>query len=1119
MTARIGWDQYEVALLIDACRRVMDGNASRADEIGRLSSLLRKRALSSGIEIDDVYRNTNGIALQMANMEYLLTSGKRGLPSASKLFESMASMYMHNRTEYEKFLQEAKGMIAAQESNKDQFFAWLSAKLSPAQLSSLYDMYPLVEAFCLKIHVLNGALFETTEPQTIREVMRTVESNKVFKFSHKRQLSKIQTAVKYYYQFIKENYKDSRAEMSVPQTSPADRSAQPTPALTFSLGEAFNSAAVEKPVIDAASARIEVETAPQPTDNGESISLPSMPNGDSDNQDRDDPKTRIKTPYAPPTITNEDKMLYKRYPLAYPRLYRALSTAEEWCGAKEVSIEALYLRVNKIMPPRGLAAILDRVSWANRTEKGYRFAVVSDAVVGYQDVRETMINATKNGDYLVVDYRDCSTYTNTRPCVLRYFDTPYIGFPSWQELYIKAIDVLRDDYPDQFPQGCSFLPNGSSIDYSNAVHAQKMRKPKLIGSDLYLETNLSVKDILLRVRALLDICNVDHENMIIEYTVKSDSATPSGSPLSKQPLYDHGSRADSRANANVEETERGLFTAWMMENDLKPATIRSYLSAISQSSKIGIRYKLMDSSFFEMQDALYVCTAFEALMANAEFVKMNREQHNRFRAALTKYYEFRKEASVSQYPKAPMQVANTVLKDQIASVLAAHFSNGFRLDSPIELIRFRSYAEKDLGEALTLSDGELKRYATSCGTMHEGKVYVVSNDAEGRIKLLVSEYFGRGARVIFFTEFYVKNESWLFAASIISVDMLIGILRRLYPKLSFTRTYFGYSNASVFTVLESEILRVWGENTLATYDQLAERLQYIPYERIRNALGQNGDFIWNSVGEFSHISRIEINDTERDTIRTIVARECNAHGFVSITDLPYQEIEEQNYELSVTAIHSAIYRICLSDKFDMRGKIITRKGDVFDALTIMKEHCRNIGQCSLDDLLDFEKELTGEAHRFIPMEAGYSILVRIDKETFVAEKYVNFDVDAIDKAVDLFVRGDYLPLKAFTIFGAFPDCGQTWNLFLLESYCRRFSRMFRFDTPSVNSKNVGAVIRKSCSMDYADIMTDAVISNAVPLTDAAIGRFLLDSGYMGRSTASKVDEIKNRAKAIMERRG
>lgn len=462
---------------------------------------------------------------------------------------------------------------------------------------------------------------------------------------------------------------------------------------------------------------------------------------------------------------------------------------------------------------------------------------------------------------------------------------------------------------------------------------------------------------------------------------------------------------------------------------------------------------------------------------------------------------------------------NSEVIEKLIHVLSAHFANGYRLNSPIELERFRSFAAEYFGEEIVLPNEELKRYISACGTTHDGKVYAVSAETKERIKELADDYFSDGAQAILFAEFYAKNENWMFEASVVSEAMLIDILRRLFPKLSFTQTYFGYTDASAFTVLEGEILRVWGDDILLTYGQLAERLRYIPLERIKYALCQNGDFIWSSAETFSHVSRIEITDEERQVIRETAARECNARGYASITNLPFDEIEERNYKLSITAVHNAVYRICLSDKFDKKGKIVARKGDVIDALTIMKRYCRTIDKCSLDDLLTYEKELTGEVHRWIPMDAGNTVLVRIDKDTYVADRYVHFNSDIIDEAIGLFVKGDYLPLKSFTTFGAFPDCGQTWNLFLLESYCRRFSRKFRFDTPSVNSRNAGAVLRKSCGMDYTEIMSDAVANADIHLKDTVVGKFLCESGYTGRSpTAKKVNEIINKAKAIREGR-
>jgi len=461
---------------------------------------------------------------------------------------------------------------------------------------------------------------------------------------------------------------------------------------------------------------------------------------------------------------------------------------------------------------------------------------------------------------------------------------------------------------------------------------------------------------------------------------------------------------------------------------------------------------------------------------------------------------------------------NLILIKKLTHILSIRFPNGFRIDSPIEITRFRRFAIED-NTKIHLTDDELIEAIVTCGIYFEGKVYIVSQQTKNRIKELANDYFKNGANIIFYSEFFTKNENWLFEANIVSRNMLIGILRNLFPELIFTSTYFGLMNTSVPNILENEILRVWGNETLLSYKQLGKRLLYIPLARIKSALTQNSNFIWNNEGTFSHVTKINITEEENEAIREIAREKCNAHGYFSIVVLPFGEILERNHDLSITAIHNAVFRICLSENYDKNGKIVTRKGFPLDALTIMKNHCRTIDKCSLNELLNYEKKLTGESHRWIPMEAGNTVLIRIDKNTYIADKYIHFNSEEIDAVIVRFLTEDYVPLKFFTAFGTFPDCGQPWNLFLLESYCRRFSKNFRFDTPSVNSRNAGTVIRKSCTMTYTEIMADAVTKSGINLSESTVCLFLFENGYIGRRTTARVGEIVCKAKTIRERKG
>ena len=103
MVLRIDWDIYEVALLIEACEKVIANNKAKPEIVAELSEALRKRAIKNGIVIDSKFRNKNGITLQMTNMAYLLTDGAYGLPGASKLYVDMADMKRRTRKSFKKY--------------------------------------------------------------------------------------------------------------------------------------------------------------------------------------------------------------------------------------------------------------------------------------------------------------------------------------------------------------------------------------------------------------------------------------------------------------------------------------------------------------------------------------------------------------------------------------------------------------------------------------------------------------------------------------------------------------------------------------------------------------------------------------------------------------------------------------------------------------------------------------------------------------------------------------------------------------------------------------------------------------------------------------------------------
>ncbi|MDR1641845.1 MAG: hypothetical protein LBT59_19300, partial [Clostridiales bacterium] len=106
------------------------------------------------------------------------------------------------------------------------------------------------------------------------------------------------------------------------------------------------------------------------------------------------------------------------------------------------------------------------------------------------------------------------------------------------------------------------------------------------------------------------------------------------------------------------------------------------------------------------------------------------------------------------------------------------------------------------------------------------------------------------------------------------------------------------------------------------------------------------------------------------------------------------------------------------------------------------------------------------------------------------------------------MRKDVIPLQEVNSFYAFPLLkDHAWNWFLLESYCRHFSKLYRYECLAVNSCNVGAIYKKSAGFDsYHHVLAQAVLDDDISLDKASVGDFLFENKYIAQRTKS-IDDI------------
>ena len=305
-------------------------------------------------------------------------------------------------------------------------------------------------------------------------------------------------------------------------------------------------------------------------------------------------------------------------------------------------------------------------------------------------------------------------------------------------------------------------------------------------------------------------------------------------------------------------------------------------------------------------------------------------------------------------------------------------------------------------------------------------------------------------------------------------------------------------------LVRDDIIRAWGTDLLQTFAELSAKLPLIPYDKIRFVLAQNGDFLWNSHETYVRTELIHIPEDELKQIIDCIEDGIMTSGRASFDDLPLNNLSELNPQISGKALNNAVYKL-IEGKYDRNDKVLTRKGESKDTYTAVVEYCKNVDKCTYGRLEAIAKRVAGVIRQPAIVEAANDTMVRIDKEHFVADDFVEFDVTGIDNALDQTVRGGFIGLKEVTTFVNFPFCGYGWNLFLLESYCRRFSRKYMYETRRANSSNSGAIVLKSCRYSYHDLMAHAVARTKVDLIEADVFDYLTEAGYMERKRYSDIE--------------
>lgn len=455
------------------------------------------------------------------------------------------------------------------------------------------------------------------------------------------------------------------------------------------------------------------------------------------------------------------------------------------------------------------------------------------------------------------------------------------------------------------------------------------------------------------------------------------------------------------------------------------------------------------------------------------------------------------------------------LEKRILNVASECFPNGLRPSSMIDLNKLKRAYFTHFGEDIPASM-DLSRLISDAGLACGEKVYLFSEEQKRNLRDRILSIFASGYKVIYFSELRVLHAELLQSCHLYESPLMRRVFRSVLPEAVCGAEWITEDRGATDA---DEIARAFGDDLVLNYRQIKERCPYLPQEAIRRALSSSERFVRSSPETYAQAERIQLDPGDVEDVCQNVMPRIQGEGYFSLAQLRIEESCALNPQVSPWAVRDAMFLRHMAAHCDRHGLIVTPKGMCVTTPQLLEAWCAQQQRLSVSEIDAYEFELTGH-YPSLGLWIACNKMVRIDREHFVGDELVQFDVDAVDRAIALFVGERIIPIAAITSFTSFPEVpGYRWNLYLVESFLRRFSRRFTIDGGPARTSYVGGI----CSADrhfecYEERLAHAVMQDRIPLTEDDVGQYLTQRKFILRRGAL-VRRVLKLARSLNDQRG
>lgn len=482
------------------------------------------------------------------------------------------------------------------------------------------------------------------------------------------------------------------------------------------------------------------------------------------------------------------------------------------------------------------------------------------------------------------------------------------------------------------------------------------------------------------------------------------------------------------------------------------------------------------------------------------------------------------------------EISDGYILGQIKEVLCQRFARGFRLNSSIDLKRFRRFYMDYTGREYQKSDECLTTDIDACGIVSENKLYIperiLPNDVKRNITTFIENTFNTCRKYIYYSTIFQHFKDDLLESIIVNEGMLRSYINFYYgDKWFFFKDYMTCSR-NVEPNIDAEVMEYMkNQGCVVTEDEVVEALEHLPADNVRRCFNSHPvELVSSGRNQRFHIDLFVASNDELEAVSRIINRTIEQYEFIGHNEL-FDDIRkevpsliENNSALTDYGIRKAL-SCKFEDKYSFNNAIISKYSNSLSAKDALLSFAKLHDEYSLAEVDALAESLGTVLNYHLETLLEYS--VRLNHDVFVNKSQVYFDIDAIDHAIGLWCNNlqPFIPLKSISDFVAFPEGEFPWTPRLLESFLLTSSRRFKLLRGDYLNKNniCGVVVRNdmaeldnitSSQRPFDTILSLALIREHIPLVKDKALDFLARDGYIVQRRYAQIEQVLAKARTI-----